>query len=295
MKQGARVVITGGTGLVGRRLTPMLIERGYDVVVVGRGGGAPVAGARTMGWDEAWWEGADAVVHLAGATVAQRWTAKHRAAIAGSRVDRTRAVVAGLKAAGGDKVLVSASATGFYRSQEEVSSEASARGSGFLSDVVRDWEAEASKAQADGHRVVMLRTGLVLAREGGVLGTLGPVFKAGLGSALGTGRHWQSWIHIDDLCALYLKALEDVQMEGVYNAVAPEPVRQRDFARALAKALHRPFWLPATPAGVLRLVLGDMAQMLLDSHRILPERTLAAGFQFRFPHLEDALRNLLDR
>ena len=295
MKQGARVVVTGGTGLVGRRLTQQLLARGYEVVVVGRGGGQPVAGVTLRRWNDPWWEGMDAVVHLAGASVAQRWTQKNRSAIAGSRVDGTRAVVAGLKAAGGNKVLVSASATGFYRSQEEVSTEASPRGTGFLSDVVRDWEAEAVKAQADGNRVVMLRTGLVLAPEGGVLGTMGPVFKAGLGSALGSGRQWQSWIHIDDLCALYLKALEDAKMEGVYNAVAPEPVRQRDFARALAKALHRPFWLPAAPAAVLRLVLGDMAQMLLDSHRIVPERAVAAGFGFQYSQLDSALRHLLSR
>ena len=143
MKQGARVVVTGGTGLVGRRLTHLLLERGYEVVVVGRGGGRSVNGVTLRSWNDPWWEGMDAVIHLAGASVAQRWTQKNRSAIAGSRVNGTRAVVAGLKAAGGNKVLVSASATGFYRSQEEVSTESSPRGTGFLSDVVRDWEAEA--------------------------------------------------------------------------------------------------------------------------------------------------------
>ena len=236
--------------------------------------------------------GVSAVVHLAGATLASRWTAARRRAIRSSRVDATRALVGAL--AGLDerpRVLVSASAVGIYGDRgDEVLTEASEPGRGFLAEVGRGWEDEAERAEGLGVRVVRLRFGIVLGPGGGVLGPLVPLFRLGLGGAPGNGRQWWSWIALPDAIALIRRALGDASLRGAVNAVSPCPERAGDFARTLGRVLRRPAVVPA-PAAMLRVFLGAMAdEMLLASQRARPARLIDLGFEFRHAPLESAIR-----
>jgi uncharacterized protein (TIGR01777 family) len=237
-------------------------------------------------------EGAEAVVHLAGASIATRWTAARRRDIRRSRVDSVRELVGALgKLAHRPRVLVSASAIGFYGDRgDEWLSEASAPGRGFLAELARDWESEAARAESFGVRVVSLRLGMVLARGGGVLARLVPLFRLGIGGAPGDGRQWWSWIAIEDAVRAMLLATYDEAMRGPVNAVSPEPATAREFARTLGRVLSRPAGAPA-PAALLRLVFGPMAdEVLLASQRVVPARLQSGGFAFLRPSLEGALR-----
>ena len=236
----------------------------------------------------------DAVVHLAGESVAGLWTADKRRRIEESRQRGTRALVRAMAAVEPrPKVLVSASAVGYYGDPGEGEvTEAHPPGDGFLAGVCREWEEEAERATEAGQRVVRLRIGLVLGAEGGTLGAMLPAFKAGLGGKIGSGRQLWPWIRVDDLVSLIRRALDDESFAGVYNAVAPSPVPQRELAKELASILHRPAFLPA-PAFALRAVLGDFADEMLLSREVVPRRALDAGFAFRFPELGPALRDLL--
>jgi uncharacterized protein (TIGR01777 family) len=233
------------------------------------------------------------VIHLAGENVAQRWTAEARRRIRDSRVESTRNLVRALaKLERKPGVLVCASAVGYYGSRgDETLTEASAPGAGFLPDVCVAWEREAQAAEALGIRVVRMRTGVALDPRGGALKKLLPVFRMGAGGRLGDGRQWMPWIHLDDLAALFVFVLEN-PVAGPVNAVAPQPVSNADFTRELALALHRPALLPV-PALALRLLLGEMSEVLLASQRVVPQAAEAAGFRFRFPELGGALRDLL--
>jgi len=297
-----KIFVTGATGLVGRALCAELVARGHAVTGLTRRAGAAaglppgvqvVQGdpARPGPWQDAL-KGADACVHLAGEPVAAgRWTPARKAAIEGSRVDSTR-LVAGVIAAGGPGLLVCGSAVGFYGTRgDEVLDEASAAGEGFLPDVCKRWEAAAAPAAARA-RLVLLRTGIVLARDGGALPKLVLPFKLFAGGPMGDGRFWQPWIHLADEVGLIVFALEDGRVAGPLNASAPEPVTNRDFATALGAVLHRPSVMPA-PAAALRLALGEMAAVVLASQRMVPRKALALGYRFRFPSLEPALRDLL--
>lgn len=306
MKQGADtaprmqdldVLVTGATGLVGSAL-----GRARAIIPLPRrdpGGGAP------------WWEPAagrvhdggrrfGAVVHLAGAGVAdRRWTDAWKREVMDSRVQGSRALVgwlAGLPPERRPAVLVSASAIGIYGDRgEEVLAEDAASGAGFLAEVCRAWEAEVLPAQALGLRVVRLRIGIVLAREGGALGKMLPAFKLGAGGPMGSGRQWFPWVHIDDVVAVIQHALHTPTMTGVRNVVSPGIVRQAEFARALGRALHRPAVVPA-PALALKLAMGaEMAeQALLASSRVLPRGLLEdEAFRFQHPDLDGALADLL--
>jgi hypothetical protein len=240
-------------------------------------------------------ESVDAVVHLAGETVVGRWTETKRQAIRDSRVIGTRNLVTGLgKLAKKPTILVAASAVGFYgdRGDEELT-ESSASGDDFLSDVCRQWEAEAAKAAELGIPVAHVRIGVVLAQGGGALDAMLTPFKLGAGGPLGSGRQWWSWIHRDDLCGL-IRHLIDRKQAGVLNGTAPSPLRQKDFAKVLGGVLRRPSFMPA-PAFALKIVLGGFATELLSSKRVLPEATRAAGFQYQFSELEPALRQALGR
>ena len=238
-------------------------------------------------------EGADVVVHLAGESVASgRWTEQRKRAIHESRVAGTRLLAEGLAALRRrPRVLVSASAIGFYgNAGDEVRTEASPLGSGFLAEVCRDWEAACSPAIEAGIRVVKLRIGLVLAPGGGALARMLPIFRMGLGGQLGDGTQWMSWVTLHDLVRIVALAVDDDAIDGPVNAVAPAPVRNADFTRALAAAVHRPALLPV-PAFVLRLLAGEMAdEMLLSSTRAAPQRLTERGFRFDHPELETALR-----
>jgi uncharacterized protein (TIGR01777 family) len=232
------------------------------------------------------------VVHLAGEPVAGgRWTAARKARIEDSRLASTR-LVASVVAAGGPGVLVQGSAVGFYGDRaDERLDETAAPGQGFLADLSTRWEAEAAPAAARA-RVVLVRTGIVLARHGGALPVLARPFRLFAGGRIGSGRAWQPWIHLADEVGLLLMALDDPRASGPLNAVAPEPVRQGTLAETLARVLHRPNLLPV-PEVALRLAVGEMAEVLLASQRVVPARAQALGYRFKYPTLEPALRDLL--
>jgi hypothetical protein len=238
----------------------------------------------------------DAVVHLAGETIAGRWTPEKKRKIYDSRVLGTRNLVEGLTrldAQEKPKVLVSASAVGYYgdRGDERLTEEAPPS-EGFLSKVCQDWEREARRAEELGLRVVRLRFGIVLGPGGGALQTMLPLFKLGLGGPLGSGRQWWSWVHLDDVVGLITFALENEAFSGAVNATAPNPVRQREFARTLGRVLRRPAALPA-PAFALRLALGEFAGELLASTQAIPQKAQEMGYRFKYPELEGALRQIL--
>lgn len=289
--------VTGAAGLIGRRVVELAVAGGHRVVGYSRDpsraipGCAEVRAFRPGATFDA--SGLDAVVHLAGEPVVGLWTARKRAAIRDSRVMGTRSVVEGIAAAGGKATLVSASAIGYYgdTGEREVD-ESSSPGYGFLADVSRAWEAEAEAAQRQGSRVVILRIGFVLGRGGGAMVPLRRAFRLGLGGRLGNGRQWMSLVHVDDVAGLALRALESPDMSGAYNATMPEPLRNADFTRMVAREVCRPAFFPA-PAPLLRLALGGLSSLLLDSHRVLPARTLADGYLFRFPAPLPAIRDSL--
>jgi hypothetical protein len=236
----------------------------------------------------------DAVVHLAGEPVAQRWNAAVKQRILDSRVLGTRRLVDLIgQAPRRPKVLVSASAIGFYGTRgDEVLTESSAPGTGFLVDVCRNWETEADRAAEFGVRVAKLRIGFVLGKDGGALGQMLPIFRLGLGGRLGSGQQWMPWIHLDDVADLFVHAATSDQVSGVWNATAPNPVTNAAFTKEMASVLHRPALFPV-PAFALTLAFGELGPHMLDSTRVIPAAAIAAGYQFRYPTLGTALRNLL--
>lgn len=293
-----RVLISGASGLVGRALAARFEERGDTVVALVRRRDAlgifwdPKSGHL----DSAAAEAADAVVHLAGENVASgRWTPARRAEIRDSRVIGTRMLAERLAALERPPaVMITASAIGFYGDGDDtVQTEKSALGRGFLAEVCRDWEAGCEPAAKRGIRVVSLRIGLVLTGRGGALRQMLPVFRLGLGARIGDGRQWMSWITLGDLVRVVEHVLTDDELHGPVNATAPQPVRNSEFTRTLARVLRRPVLL-AIPAFVLHAALGEMAdEMLLTSARVVPERLEQRGFHFEHPALEPALRGLL--
>jgi uncharacterized protein (TIGR01777 family) len=290
-----RVLLAGGTGFVGRPMARALGKAGHNVIIVSRQPGR--VPAKAIPWDEvrAAMPEIDAIVNLAGESIASgRWTPARKAAILTSRLDATRAIVEAIAAASPrPQVLVNASAVGFYGARgDEPLDESAEAGSGFLAYVCERWEAEALRARELGPRVVVLRLGVVLGPDGGALGRMVIPFRAGLGGPLGSGKQWMSWIHRDDVVGLVLAALGETAYAGPMNATAPTPVRNRDFARALARAVHRPAFF-RVPGLVLRLALGEMASMLLTGQRAIPAAA-RAGYGFRYPELTDALAASLD-
>lgn len=296
------VLVTGSSGLVGRALVGRLAREGHAVSRLLRS--APREPQREFQWDPARGrldpevlEGIDAVVHLAGENISSgRWTASRKEAIRSSRVDSTRLIaqaLAGLKRR--PAVLACASAIGFYGDRgEEHLYEESGPGAGFLPEVCQAWEAASRPAEEAGIRVVRLRIGVVLAGEGGALPRMLTPFKLGLGGRLGSGRQFMSWIALEDLVSVFALALADSRLHGPVNAVAPSPATNAEFTRALARVLGRPAILPA-PAFALRLLFGQMAdELLLSSTRVLPRKLKEAGFAYRHPDLEGALRAALD-
>lgn len=294
------VAVTGASGLVGTALTAFLSTGGHRVIRLVR--------HQPQSRDERRWDpdhpdaallaGIDAVVHLAGASIAGRFTAKHRNAIRDSRIGPTRRLAElAARTADGPRVFVCASAVGYYgydRGDENLT-EDSDRGDGFLADVVADWEDATTPAEQNA-RVVRVRTGIVQSPGGGTLRLMRPLFSAGLGGRLGTGQQWLSWIGIDDLVDVYHRALWDTTLAGAVNAVAPQPVRNRDYTQTLAKALRRPAALPVPALGP-RLLLGEQGarELACASQRVDPRRLTQAGHRFRQPDLDSALRHLLGR
>ena len=293
-----RVTVTGGGGLIGSRLVALLRARGDEVTVLGRSGAAgavawdPLAGPAPF----AALEGRDAVIHLAGEPIAQRWSAAVREAIRASRTAGTANLVAGIEAAARPPgVLVSASAVGYYGDRGgETLTEESAAGTGYLAEVCVAWERAALDARRLGLRVCVLRTGVVLERRGGALAKMLPAFRLGLGGPVAGGRQYISWIGIADLAGLYRTALDDERYDGPVNATAPAPVTNAEFSRALGRALHRPAVAPV-PAAALKLLYGAMAEIVTDSQNAIPARALALGHRFEHPELDAALAGALER
>jgi uncharacterized protein (TIGR01777 family) len=274
------IAVTGSSGFIGRRLTQRLRADGHTVREISLRRGPVIVPV------------CHAVVHLAGEPVAQRWTRSARDRILKSRVKGTKFLVKALSEHP-PPVLISASAIGYYGSRgDEILTETSKPGGDFLAQVVIGWEREACSAEQFGVRVVPLRFGVVLGRGGGALKKILLPFRLGLGGRLGSGRQWMSWIHLDDLIALIVFAIESEQCKGVMNAVAPHPVTNDEFTHDLARALHRPAVFPVPEFG-LKLLYGEMSQVILGSQRVIPEAALQAGFQFRFAELGPALRQIV--
>lgn len=295
------VAVTGASGLVGTAVCALLGTTGHQVIRLVR---RPTSNSGERQWnprhpDADLLRGVDAVVHLAGVPIAGRFTDGHKAAVRGSRVGPTRALAElAARTPDGPRVLVSASAVGYYGADRgDVALEEGAEpGSDFLADVVREWEAATAPADADGIRTVQVRTGIVQSPAGGTLRLLRPLFAAGLGGRLGGGDQWLSWIGIDDLADVYLRAVLDDDLSGPVNAVAPDPVRNRDYTRVLGAVLRWPTMLPIPRLGP-QLLLGSEGadELALASQRVMPVRLQEAAHVFRHPELEPALRHVLGK
>lgn len=296
-----RILLTGGTGFIGRALCRRLLADRHELLVFSR---RPervpqLCGADVFGFDD--WSrldgvAIDAVINLAGEGIAdRRWTQSRKRQLRASRIELTRALVDWMAASSQPpQVLISASAIGWYGDQgARELDEQSPPVPDFAHELCRDWEREALRAQTCGVRVCILRSGVVLGREGGMLARVLPPFRIGLGGRLGDGRQWLSWISREDLIGIVLHVLQRPELAGIFNATAPTPVSNDDFTRTLARALHRPTLLPM-PAGLLQGLFGEMAQLLLGGQRVLPKRILGAGYQFSHSTLDAALRHLLE-
>jgi len=296
-----RITLTGATGFLGSRLASALAAHGQELTVLGRRRSPALpSGVRFTSWDSTAGEppleslaAADVVIHLAGEPIARRWTAEIKRRIRSSRVDGTSSLVRAMaKLSPPPKTLLSASAIGYYGSRgDEVLTEDSSPGQDFLAELTQDWEAAADAAAQYGIRVVKLRTGIVLAREGGALAQMLLPFRLGLGGRLASGEHWMSWIHLDDAIGLMLFALNSERVRGPMNVTAPNPVRNEEFTRELARALHRPAVFPLPAIGV-RVMFGEMADFILASQRVQPRVAEAAGYRFRFRELRGALEQI---
>lgn len=297
-----KILITGGTGFVGRQLTPRLMQDGHQVTVLTRsvkGTSPPVRGMsllqgdpRLKGpWQEAVQE-QDIIINLAGASIFQKWTETYKKEIRESRVSTTQNLVEAIKP-GKACMLFSTSAVGYYgfHGDEELD-EDSPPGNDFLARLAIEWEGEALKAQEKGARVVITRFGIVLGEKGGALGQMIPLFRRYLGGPIGSGNQWFSWIHIKDLVEGFAFLIARPEISGPVNLCSPHPVRNRDLAKALGKALGRPSFLPA-PGFMIKLILGEFGSVILEGQRVIPRRLLRSGFTFSYPEIDKALQSLL--
>jgi uncharacterized protein (TIGR01777 family) len=301
-----RVIITGATGFIGKALCRRLAERGYEIIALSRNltNGKEVLGkdVQVVEWDakssRGWLdyvEGAKALLNLAGESLASgRWTEKKKHSILQSRLDAGRAVVEAVRIAKKKpEVVVQSSAIGYYGPRhEEICDESFSPGQGFLSEVSQKWELSTQEVEAQKTRRVIIRTGIVLGKEGGAFPRLAKPFRFFVGGPLGSGKQWLSWIHLDDEVNAIIFLMERDDLSGVFNLTAPHPVLQKDFSRDLGKVMKHPSWLPV-PAFVLRFLFGEMAkETLLSGQRVLPKRLLASGFRFLYPELESALKEI---
>ncbi|MEO5684986.1 MAG: TIGR01777 family oxidoreductase [Chitinophagaceae bacterium] len=305
------VLITGGTGLIGRALSTLLLQKGYDVIIVTRGKAsekkATEKGLSYAAWDVAAQtidlpaiKKADYIIHLAGAAVAdKRWSAKRKREIAESRTQSSALLVKALHENSNQvKAVISASAIGWYGADPVIPNpnpftEADAADPGFLGETCRLWEESIAPVALMGKRLVKLRTGIVLSKEGGALKEFIKPLHFGIASILGNGKQIISWIHIDDLCRMYLQALEDEKMEGAYNAVAPKPVSNKELTLQLAKAIKGSFYIPVhVPSVALKIILGELSIEILKSATVAASKIRSAGFNFIFPSIEAAVNEL---
>lgn len=298
-----KILITGGTGLVGTQLTSLLQTNDFQVSCLSRS--ASNDDSNVFEWnisrqtiDERAFDGVKAVVHLAGSSVAEgRWTDKRRKSIMDSRVNSTRLLYKYLSGlTNKPEVFVAASAVGIYGfdTGDHWMQEDSPFGNDFLAEVVKAWEHEVDKISELGIRVVKLRIGIVLAKDGGAYPKIAAPIKFGLGSPLGDGRQYMSWIHINDLCEMFLFAIKSQNLGGTFNAVASDPVTNSEFTKAVAIELGRPLWLPNVPSFILRLALGEMYNIVLGGNKVSNQKILNAGFSFKFEKLNTAIQQIVN-
>ena len=301
----SKVLITGGTGLIGRRLVNMLLDKGHEVILLSRRPGSrndipvflwdPEKGEM----DENALEGVEIIVHLAGLNIGdKRWTPERKRRIVDSRVKSGELLLQALHSGRFQpRAYISASAIGYYgaSTSDKIWDEGAPPGEDFLGQCCLLWEAVGAGFEALGIRTVMVRTGVVLSRQGGALKKLSLPVSLGAGAPLGSGKQFFPWIHMEDLCGIFLHVLEGQGLKGPYNAVAPEHASNREFTRNLARVMRRPMFLPGIPAPLLRLMLGERSLMLLEGSRVSSEKIRASGYSFRFPELEMALKDILAR
>jgi len=290
-------LITGATGLVGTALQKALLNAGHRVRTLSR---SPQdnSSSEAFAWDpnagtldRRALDVVDVVVHLAGASVGQRWTPAHKRAILESRVQGTTLLRDELQLCGFDGTWIQASAVGFYGNTSAPCDEGSPKGNGFLADVVEAWERASISSQPQAWRLLHLRLGLVLSGQGGTLDRLWPIYRLGLGAPLGSGAQAMSWVHLDDVVHMMLWLAQRPEAEGCFNATAPTSVSNEEFSQTLAQVLGRPHWAPRVPAWALRAAMGDMAALLLEGQNAVPQRLLDLGFTWRHPNLLEALQS----
>ncbi|MEN0005489.1 MAG: TIGR01777 family oxidoreductase [Bacteroidota bacterium] len=300
----AKVLVAGGSGLVGSRLCQLLQEAGHEVAILSRSA-RKTSPYQVYQWDvekgsidPAAVQEAGYIINLAGAGIADKpWTAKRKALITSSRVDSTRLLLKSIQEQGATpKAFISSAAIGYYGDRgEEVVDESSSSGRGFLADSCIAWEEAIQEVIDSGIRTFYIRIGIVLSTKGGALEKMMIPSNFLLGTYFGDGKQWYSWIHIDDLCRLFMQGIAQDNLEGVINGVSPHPARNKELTNQLGKAIKKPFLLMPAPAFTLRLALGEMADTILGSARVQSKRMEEVGFEFKFPTLEVALRDLLDR
>lgn len=296
------ILITGGSGLIGTQLTELLRQRGHSVSLLSRSNQPGEHKSYVWKVDQNYiepgaFEGIDAIVHLAGAGIADKpWTIERKREILESRTHSTRLLVNALKNTHHKvKTVIAASAIGYYGfgEQQQVFTEDSEAGKDFLADVTSRWERETENFTELGVRVVKIRIGIVLSKRGGALEEIARPVKYFVGAPLGSGDQYVSWIHMEDLCQIFVKAIEDSSMQGAYNAVSPNPLTNRELTKAIAKTLHRPLLLPPVPPFVLKLLLGEMADLVLNGSKVSGSRIIQSGYQFKYSDINQALEDLL--
>lgn len=298
-----KILIAGGTGFIGKPLVNSLKNSGHEIFLLSRKKNSSIApGIQTLHWDaenfsgwEKWVEHCDAIINLTGEGIAsKRWTERQKNIIVNSRIQSTRILVKAIQQFPNQSIsLINGSAIGYYGNvpEGELTENASA-GKGFLAETCQAWEQEALRAASSNVRVVCIRTGIVLEKNGGALQKMLFPFQLGLGGPLGDGKQWMSWIYLDDMVSLICYVLENKQIRGPVNATAPWPVRMKEFAKILGKNLHRPAILPA-PSFAIRLLLGEMSEMLLEGQKVIPQKLIHDGFHFQYPDLDSALKTIL--
>jgi uncharacterized protein len=299
------VIISGGRGLIGQHLSEKLKDKGYDVAILSRSRD-PDSTIRSYHWNIAQKEidkeainHCDFIIHLAGAGIGnRRWTRKRKKEIVDSRVKSIDLIYNNLDPKNNQlKAVISASAIGYYGAvtAEHIFTEQDAPANDFLGQICSKWEDAADQFTRSGIRTVKLRTGIVLSKKRGALSRLRIPIRLGIGSAIGSGRQYMPWIHIDDLCAIYIHAIENQAISGAYNAVAPEHITNQAFTRKAARALNKPFWFPDIPAFIMKLLFGEMSLMLLKGSRVSSEKIEASGYSFLFPDLDGAFMDLFSQ
>jgi uncharacterized protein len=297
-----KILITGASGLIGTRLTEMLLQKGYPVLHLSRtkrNGSVP-----SFTWDvekgtldTQALEGVETIIHLAGAGIAdKRWTTKRKSEILQSRVQSSALLYNVLATTTHQvKTVISASAIGYYGfgTDEEIFTETDQPGKDYMAQVTQQWEQSVDKIASLNIRVAKLRTGIVLSNQGGALVEMAKPINLYVGAPLGTGKQFLSWIHIDDLCRLFIKAIDDNEVKGAYNAVSGDWATNKEFTKMIAKVLNRPLFLPHVPEFIMKLILGEMAMLVLKGSKVSADKIKATGFTFAFSNLEEALRNLL--